>query len=138
TDRINLLPSAQAAETVHQMRDFAPDLFCIEDGGDSALPIPPDLATLKLGKLGQSEGNANDEARALLSLPLIPAQRIAAYVFTSGSTGTPLPHRKSWGGLVRNAAAAIEQLGLATSPHTTSTVATVPPQHLYRFESSAL
>src|SRR5690606_15520049 len=40
--RINLLPSSQAAETVRQMREFAPDLFCIEDGGDNTLPIPPD------------------------------------------------------------------------------------------------
>lgn len=136
--RVNLLPSSQAAETVHQMREFAPDLFCIEDGGDNSLPIPPDLPTLHLEALGQGESDAHAEADALAALPALPAGQLAAYVFTSGSTGTPLPHRKTWGGLVRNAAAAIAQLELATSPARTSIVATVPPQHMYGFESSVL
>ena len=136
--RINLLPSSQAAETVRQMREFAPDLFCIEDGGDNTLPIPPDLPSLNLEAISQGNGDADAEARALAALPVLPAQQLAAYVFTSGSTGTPLPHRKTWGGLVRNAAAAIAQLGLATSSARTSIVATVPPQHMYGFESSVL
>ena len=137
-DCINLLPSAQAAETVRQMREFAPDLFCIEDGGDNSLPIPSDLPALNLEAIGQGNGDADAEAHALAALPTIPSEQIAAYVFTSGSTGTPLPHHKTWGGLVRNAAAAIAQLGLTSSPQKTSIVATVPPQHMYGFESSVL
>ena len=152
TDRISLLPASQTADTVRQMRDFAPDLFCIEDGGDSTIRIPPDLPTLNLASLGlNTEETGHDEnaaARALTQLPTLPAEQIAAYVFTSGSTGTSIPHRKTWGGLVRNAAAAIEQLALSNSPTSstspttptsrTAIVATVPPQHMYGFESSVL
>jgi acyl-coenzyme A synthetase/AMP-(fatty) acid ligase len=139
TDRISLLPSSQTAETVHQMLDFAPDLFCLEDGGESTIRIPPELPSLDLSGLGSSDSEANGNVERRATLPAIPADRIAAYVFTSGSTGTPVPHRKTWGKLVRNATAAIEQLQLATAPTTrTAIVATVPPQHMYGFESSVL
>jgi hypothetical protein len=33
-------------------------------------------------------------------------------VFTSGSTGLPVPHRKHWGALVRNARAEADRLGM--------------------------
>ena len=141
TARISLLPSSQTAETVRQMRDFAADLFCLEDGGENTILIPPDLPALNLSALGQESDAVTGDANtaALAELPAVPAERIAAYVFTSGSTGTPIPHCKTWGGLVRNAAAAIEQLALATSSETqTAIVATVPPQHMYGFESSVL
>ncbi|MDE2600022.1 MAG: acyl-CoA synthetase [Rhodocyclaceae bacterium] len=138
-DRISLLPSSQTGETVRQMRDFAPDLFCIEDGGESTILIPPDLPALNLATLGLGTDTADGKEEAEPLLPAMPAEQIAAYVFTSGSTGMPIPHRKTWGRLVRNAAAAIEQLELASSPTTrTAIVATVPPQHMYGFESSVL
>ncbi len=69
--------------------------------------------------------------------PSIPADRIAAIAFTSGSTGEPMPHAKSWGALVACAEAAAERFGL-TGPETTSLVATVPPQHMYGFETSVV
>ena len=36
-----------------------------------------------------------------VSVPQIDAAQLAAYVFTSGSTGAPVPHRKTWGRLVQ-------------------------------------
>jgi acyl-coenzyme A synthetase/AMP-(fatty) acid ligase len=58
-------------------------------------------------------------------------------VFTSGSTGTPVPFRKTWGRLVRCVRDEALRLGFDDGrAHTL--VATVPPQHMYGFESSVL
>ena len=76
------------------------------------------------------------------AIPAIDAALVAAYVLTSGSTGEPVPHAKPWGLLVRNAraearAARRSALGRADLAGVTL-VATVPPQHMYGFESSVL
>ena len=62
--------------------------------------------------------------------------QLAAYVFTSGSTGTPLPYKKTWGRLLRCVRDGALRLGLLDGRHTI--VGTVPPQHMYGFESSVL
>jgi len=73
-------------------------------------------------------------------VPEIPANHVMAYVFTSGSTGKPEPHAKTWGNLCRNAQAQlcriIEDTNFEGSEF--SILATVPPQHMYGFESSVL
>ncbi|MDY0146922.1 MAG: AMP-binding protein, partial [Halothiobacillus sp.] len=67
--------------------------------------------------------------------PKIKPEHVVAQVFTSGSTGLPMPHNKTWGKLVRNVEAALQQLAL-WSP--VSLVGTVPPQHMFGFESLVL
>ena len=67
----------------------------------------------------------------------IEQDRLAAYVFTSGSTGTPLPYKKTWGRLVNCVRLEADRLGLLDG-RAHSIVATVPPQHMYGFESSVL
>ena len=69
--------------------------------------------------------------------PDIPADQLAAIVFTSGSTGVPTPHRKSWGALAERSLAAATQFGLRTS-EPCAVVGTVPPQHMYGFETTVL
>jgi acyl-coenzyme A synthetase/AMP-(fatty) acid ligase len=69
--------------------------------------------------------------------PAIPPERVAAIAFTSGSTGQPTAHIKPWGALVSAAAAAAERFGLAEGP-VTNLVATVPPQHMYGFETTMM
>jgi len=66
-------------------------------------------------------------------MPVISSAQVAAYVFTSGSTGTPQPHAKLWGSLVRSAQA--EALALDFGTQTWALVGTVPSQHMYGFES---
>lgn len=66
--------------------------------------------------------------------PDIDAQHLAAIVFTSGSTGAPVPHPKRWGALVARSRAAAEQFGLRAG----TVVGTVPPQHMYGFETTVL
>ena len=70
--------------------------------------------------------------------PRIPADRIAAIAFTSGSTGEPTPHAKPWGALVTGAHAAAKRFGLDDPARPASIIASVPAQHMYGFETTLL
>jgi acyl-coenzyme A synthetase/AMP-(fatty) acid ligase len=70
-------------------------------------------------------------------VPEIDAAQTAACVFTSGSTGVPVPYPKTWGKLVRCVRDGACRLGLADG-RSHAVLATVPAQHMYGFESSVL
>ncbi|CAG9249268.1 Beta-hydroxyacyl-ACP dehydratase [Burkholderia diffusa] len=127
--RISLLPSTHTPEMVRQLASFAPDAFCLHDAPDCAIDLPrfayPDAAP----------GDRLDDAP--FAVPRIDASRIMAYVFTSGSTGAPVPHRKTWGFLVGCVRAAADRLGLLDGRAATL-IGTVPAQHMYGFESTVL
>ncbi|WP_175871860.1 acyl-CoA synthetase family protein [Burkholderia sp. BCC0397] len=127
--RISLLPSTHTPEMVRQLASFAPDAFCLHDAPDCTIDLPrfayPDAAPGEL---------ASDAPSAV---PRIDAARIMAYVFTSGSTGAPVPHRKTWGFLVGCVRAAADRLGLLDGRAATL-IGTVPAQHMYGFESTVL
>ena len=72
-----------------------------------------------------------------LHVPQIPPEQLAAIVFTSGSTGTPLPYKKTWGRLVRCVRDGAARLGLLDG-RTHTLIGTVPAQHMYGFESTVL
>ncbi|KVN46568.1 beta-hydroxyacyl-ACP dehydratase [Burkholderia territorii] len=127
--RISLLPSTHTPEMVRQLASFAPDAFCLHDAPDCAIDLPrfayPDAAP----------GDLADDAPC--EVPQIDASRIMAYVFTSGSTGAPVPHRKTWGFLVGCVRAEADRLGLLDGRAATL-IGTVPAQHMYGFESTVL
>ncbi len=127
--RISLLPSTHTPEMVRQLASFAPDAFCLHDAPDCTIDLPrfayPDAAA----------GDLRDDAPCVV--PRIDAARIMAYVFTSGSTGAPVPHRKTWGFLVGCVRAAADRLGLLDGRAATL-IGTVPAQHMYGFESTVL
>ncbi|SFB73038.1 Acyl-coenzyme A synthetase/AMP-(fatty) acid ligase [Polaromonas sp. OV174] len=126
-DKISLLPPTLTPEMVRQVKGFAPDVFCLSDQ-------PQSLALPQFTWTGAATAGA---ATDRLDIPEIPAARTVAIVFTSGSTGTPVAHRKSWGGLVHSVRAEAARLGLLDGRRH-SIVATVPPQHMFGFESSVL
>jgi len=128
SDRISLLPPALTPEMVRQVRHFAPDVFCLTDQAQAI-----DLPQIAWGEVMAGE---TPETGAF-DIPSIPEANIAAIVFTSGSTGVPVAHRKSWGGLVRSVRAEAQRLGLLDGRRH-SIVATVAPQHMYGFESTVL
>jgi acyl-coenzyme A synthetase/AMP-(fatty) acid ligase len=74
---------------------------------------------------------------AALPIPDVPESQIAAIVFTSGSTGEPVPYRKTWGNLARVALAEIEILRLRARPGM-ALIGTVPPQHVFGLETTVL
>ncbi len=69
--------------------------------------------------------------------PVIDPGRLAAVVLTSGSTGAPVAHAKHWGALVQRSRAAAVRFGLEAAPPATI-VGTVPPRHMYGFETTVL
>ncbi|GLU30603.1 AMP-binding protein [Trinickia caryophylli] len=125
--KVSLLPSTYTPQTVRQLQSFAPDAFCLHDADDCSIDLP------RFRYPEPMPGMALDDAPA----PEIDGARVMAYVFTSGSTGTPVPHRKTWGFLVKNVRAAAVRLGLSGAVDSTI-VGTVPPQHMYGFESTVL
>ena len=70
-------------------------------------------------------------------MPAIDSEQVAAIAFTSGSTGTPAPHPKRWGALVRGAQAEARALELGDTARAT-VVGTVPAQHMYGLESTVM
>lgn len=67
----------------------------------------------------------------------VPTDHVAAIVFTSGSTGRPVGHPKHWGALVQRSIAAGQQFAL-TERAPPTIIGTVPPQHMYGFETTVL
>jgi len=134
TRRVSLLPSSQAPQMMHQLGAFAPDAICLTDemGGNIALP----RLLYPRESRGASPGAAPVGA-AMREVPQVDEGQLAAYVFTSGSTGTPLPYRKTFGPLVRCMREGARRLGLAGGERW-AILATVPPQHMYGFETSVL
>ena len=124
--KLSLQPASQSAETLARIRADFPDVVCLCDGDFDTLDLPrcdfPDLSTA--------------DPQKVTDIPRIPADRLAAILFTSGSTGLPQPHRKTCGRLVANGRAEAATLGLDRTPHTL--VGTVPVQHSYGFESTFL
>ena len=146
--KISLLPSAHTPEAVRQLASFAPDTFCLHDAADCTVGLPRFRFSL-LGIAAEScessgEDSSADSAHspALLPaaetvVPQIDATRVMAYLFTSGSTGVPVPHGKTWGNLVQCLRASAARLGLFGMGACTL-VGTVPPQHMYGFETTVL
>jgi acyl-coenzyme A synthetase/AMP-(fatty) acid ligase len=126
SDRISLLPSTHTPEVIRQLRRFAADAICLTDEDDCSIDLPQ--ASVHGGCAPRAEG---------FRVPLIAADALVAYVFTSGSTGLPVPHPKTWGRLADAVTVEAIRLGLGASRRATI-VATVPPQHMYGFESSVL
>ena len=123
---ISLQPASQSAETLCRIQEATPDLRCLCDGEFDKLDLPridfPDLAAAEPANVAR--------------IPAIPVAQVAACLYTSGSTGMPMPYAKTWGSLVRCGQAEAELLGLTARPH--AIIGTVPVQHSYGFESTFL
>lgn len=124
--KVSLLPSTHTPEMVRQIKIFAPDAFCLTDS---------DLCTVDLPQLRYPVRGVSPAGT--FAIPQIDGSQRIAVVFTSGSTGTPEPHSKTWGALASSVQAEACRLGLLHDSRCTL-VGTVPPQHMYGFESTVL
>ncbi|MCK9259100.1 MAG: AMP-binding protein [Azoarcus sp.] len=127
--RVSLLPSTYTPETLRHLAAFAPDCQILTDGDPAQLSLP----AVSFPALCE----AQDVPATMPAIPRLDAAQLVAWVFTSGSTGTPVPHRKTWGRLVINVRAEGVALGLDPARPATL-IGTVPPQHMYGFESTVL
>src|SRR5277367_75963 len=121
-----LLPPTHAPEVIRYLQSVAPDAICLTD----AEKCPIDLPQIRFPDLMM-------ETSGHWPPPQIPAEQAIADVFTSGSTGTPVAHRKHWGPLVRCVRAEATRFALERN-HPAALVATVPAQHMYGRETSVL
>lgn len=121
---VNLLPSNRQPTTLLELAQDYPDCYCLFDSEQSC----------ELPKFNLSVFLQGDNTQAVLDLPSIPAQQIAAIAFTSGSTGKPKPNAKAWGTL----AATARLLGQKLMPEPVVILATVPSQHMYGLETTLM
>ncbi|WP_242873789.1 AMP-binding protein [Pseudacidovorax intermedius] len=130
----SLLPPDAREDTLARVCAEHPAAFALVDPGETH------GASLALRVAVDADGS-RPPLNAMPDWAAIDSARHAASLLTSGSTGTPQPHAKTWGTLVGDVAAAAPRLcqllGLPSLAGLTL-VATVPVQHSYGLESSAL
>jgi len=124
--KVSLLPPSHTAEMVGQLLRYAPDVFCLSEQEQPSIALPQMLYP---GVPAPTAGT--------FSIPQIDAKQRIAVVFTSGSTGIPQPHAKTWGAVVHSVKAEAARLGL-TGDTSYTLIGTVPPQHMYGLESTVL
>ncbi|OOG48247.1 AMP-binding protein [Polaromonas sp. A23] len=131
TEKISMLPPTHTPEMMRQLRSLAPDVFCLSDA-PHAIDLPGYVYHDAF-----AQGPADIDPEAPCDIPYLPGNQPVADVFTSGSTGLPLPHRKTWGSLVHSARAEAMRLDLNEN-QPCAIIGTVPPQHMFGFESTVL
>lgn len=122
----SLLPPNYTASLVARLGLSYPDMYCLADGEVNF----PGVTVMHYPTLPETDTRSR-------AIPAIQAMQRAALVFTSGSTGHPVAHAKSWGSLCKGATA--EAASLDIRPDSGMAVlGTVPAQHMYGLESSML
>ena len=123
----SLLPPNYTPSFVARLGQSFPDMYCLADG-EVQLP--------GVGVMQYPQMPVKDDT-VMPGVPAIPAAQRAALVFTSGSTGHPVAHAKSWGSLCKGAVAEAASLNIAPDSGM-AVLGTVPAQHMYGLESSML
>ena len=106
TQKLSLLPPNHTPEMMRQLQAQAPDVFCLADSAH-AIDLPGFVYQDAFAKT-----HAAMHPEVPFDIPHFPDMQPVADVFTSGSTGLPVPHRKTWGALARCARAEALRLGL--------------------------
>jgi acyl-coenzyme A synthetase/AMP-(fatty) acid ligase len=116
-NQVTLLPPDQTAATLHQLRREYPRHHVFDD------------------VIGEHLTDATAAPAAEMPAWNLPTDRVTSIVFTSGTTGRPQPHAKTWASLFHNSRLAARDVlgGMARN-----VVATVPAQHMYGLEASLL
>lgn len=127
----SLLPPDARQDTLARLRDGSPGALVITDDpqfDDHGMPV------LRIDPRAQAD-------LQVAEVPDVDAAAHAVSLLTSGSTGLPQPHAKTWQTLAGDVAAAVPRLsGLLCRPSLAglNLVTTVPVQHSYGLESSVL
>ena len=128
----SLLPPDARPDTLARLHEIGDPAYAVVD--DPALQTPG-LPQVRV------DGHVPAADAPQPPLPSFAAGMHAVSLLTSGSTGAPQPHAKTWGTLfgdVRAAAGRLAELLGRRSLAGLTLVATVPVQHSYGIESSVL
>jgi acyl-coenzyme A synthetase/AMP-(fatty) acid ligase len=126
-NQVTLLCSDRSPEQLRALVDRYPRLHLVTDDPRDDCPVPRTVLT----------PFPLPASSASLAMPSIAADTLAAIVFTSGSTGSPVPHRKTWGMLVERSIDAAACFDF-TQDRPSNVVGMVPAQHMYGFETTVL
>ncbi|MCX7169885.1 MAG: AMP-binding protein [Proteobacteria bacterium] len=121
----SLLPSGQARGDWEQVLRQYPDAWLLSEKPITAerfFDISPFLAS---------------RTPDLRPMPLIDGEQRAAILFTSGSTGQPAAHPKTWRQLCHGATSLATALNWRESP-SCAVVGSVPSQHMFGLESTVM
>ena len=123
----NILPPNRTPQGLKTIASQFPGIYCLtDDCNDKDFGLPVLEYPFQMGSLPDTP-----------AVPKIPASHTAAIVFTSGSTGVPQPHLKSWESMVAIARNTGPRL-IPLSTQKTAIIATVHPQHMYGLETSIM
>jgi acyl-coenzyme A synthetase/AMP-(fatty) acid ligase len=126
SQRMSLLPSTHTPQVIQQLAEMSPDVFCLTDDAQCDIDLPQ-----------FHYPQESLYATADRPIPAIDVQQRVACVFTSGSTGAPIPHIKTWGRLSACVREGASRLGILDG-RSYAILGTVPAQHMYGFESTVL
>jgi len=124
-----VLPADRLAHTLDQLHGDFPDAYCLCDTQETA-----DVVRARGFPVVDAAGAF--DAPPLWPPPGIPATLVAACLHTSGSTGIPTRHVKSWAELVAGAATLAQAFGVP--PASAALLGSVAPQHMFGFETTIL
>lgn len=119
-----LLSSDRTPERLVQLATSRNAVCVVLEGDTPTDSLPPGTLILPA-----PDGSGPDQP----DNPVILFDREVATVFTSGSTGQPVAYAKKWGALVIRSIVARELLDPLETP--SSLTGTVPPYHMYGFET---
>jgi len=123
--QVSLLPQSRAAAALRELFASHPDSYCLADDSD----LPAGLPAIVIPSWCDAGG--------MKEVPLISGDQVAQIAFTSGSTGHPQPHTRTWGSLVAGARFLAGHLGIARGEDY-SILGTVPAQHVYGFDTTVM
>ncbi|MBL8498124.1 beta-hydroxyacyl-ACP dehydratase [Nitrosomonas sp. JL21] len=135
-----LLPPTYNQGMLSQLQKTYPDFYILYDQDMLEIAEFPRFKLEYPAMPSHAGREFSADSKQEFSVPEIPADHVMAYVFTSGSTGEPVPHAKTWGSMTRNAQAQLRRIREDVSflNRAFTVLATVPPQHMYGLESSVL
>jgi len=116
--QISLLPGSRAILEIRRLQDMHEDNYLVDE------QIIEEVCSRDESSKVNSKSNFQ-----------IESEQVVVIVFTSGSTGIPNANPKTWRQLTESAIRVKERFGINDiQQHTV--IATVPPQHMYGFETT--
>ena len=132
---VTILPNSAAPEHIASVSAQYTELRVL---GDRVSPPLSDLPFIHVDNLLRDCFSSASTAPATTpTMPMIDYDQIIARVYTSGSTGAPKAHQKTFGRMRRNILAGAERFWPITGG-ACSVIGTTPIRHMYGLESSVL
>ena len=124
--QLTLLPQRRAPEALRRLAGDYPGSYVLTDHANRIDGLDA-MSILSNG--GQAPWPKH--------IPLVSLNQVVAIAFTSGSTGHPVPNKKTWGALTAVAQSTGSRLGIKAGDRI-GVVATVPHQHMFGLEASVM